>query len=47
MKFDIFLYQTPLYRAVENKNCEMVRLILSYPSVDVNIMSIYDNFLIL
>lgn len=42
MKFLIVFNKTPLYKAVENENVEMVKLLLSNPQIDVNIYFIFD-----
>ena len=40
MKFVLISQKTPLYIAVENKNVEMVRLLLTCSQLDVNHINI-------
>lgn len=54
MKFEIFLivfyflyYRTALHIAIENKNLEMVKLLLSNKNCDISIGSILTILLIL
>lgn len=40
MKFHIIIYETPLILATENLNIEVIKLLLSHPSIDVNCLKI-------
>ena len=39
-KIIIYIYKTALYTAVINKDIEMVKLLLSNDSIDVNVLNI-------
>lgn len=45
MKLKVFFYRTPLSMAVQNKNVEIVKLLLSSPEIDVNLKNISKNIL--
>lgn len=44
MKFISVFQKTPLLVAVENNNLEIVRLLLSIKTIDINIQSIYISY---
>lgn len=44
--FYILFHKTPLYKAIENENIEMVKILLTNKNIDVNRLNIQFRFLI-
>ena len=42
MKFRIFIYETVLHVAVENQFPEIVKLLLNYEDININLMKKYS-----